>query len=437
MKKIAMFLFIILVCTFNFALSPDEAVNFVSKTNNYLLSNEQAAILAPQVMINYKNQGYWIVAGISGSSTSIYIPINDSSKEVASGDVEIRELIKTQIVLNKLYELKSNYPVGDWPFSRTNQTNFETLKTKLNDKIPSYTIIETNLASVAGAEELINEAQDTKILIQKLSEQSELMALLIEDGIDFEQDYFSNPDTNETNDYKALFEDYFDTISIYKKEYQVLQSKVDVFRNNIGAFSGELSASEKEYYNSQAKLPNETALLSSVFSRADETQTFVEEIFNSIINIENLVLNLSTRKERNDAWLKMYSTDNDILKLNSSLTTLEKAATTILNEDNVNYWNDQDSVSALKTNWNQAQTKYNNGVYTSASEFAKSAKKNVLAILENGIPEPEDIQVEGLLINIIVILIIAIIGVFLLEKFYLEKKKKKEMGVEEDYENYP
>jgi regulator of replication initiation timing len=434
-KKVLALTFVLILAFSVSALSPEEALNFVTKTNNFLLDNEQASIPAPQTTINYSGEEYWVVAGES-SGINVYIPINDSEEKIADGEIEVRELIETTIIVENVYELKNNYPVGDWPFSRTNESNFNTLESKLNNKIPSYTIIETNLEGVDGTQELIAQAGEVKEDILSLAIKSKELAELIGEGINFEKDYFIDPDTNETNDYKKLFENYFELISEYNEYYSALNSEVSSLRNNIGSFPGDMSASEKEYYNAQAKLPSEMALLNSVFSRANETQTFIEEIFNSSNNVENFVLTLETRKERNAAWKKIYGFDSEINKLNAGLNSLADAAETILKEENVDYWIKQENVKALEINWGQAQEKYSKAIYKSAAGFADEAKDNAIMILEEGLADPEEVQIEGTLVYVIIILIVIIVGVFLFEKFYLNKKKEKVKGEEYYEEGY-
>ncbi|MDD3084209.1 MAG: hypothetical protein PHP82_04255 [Candidatus ainarchaeum sp.] len=418
------------------AFSPNEATDFVTKTNNFLIQNEVPVILSPIVMIEYLENKYWVVTGMSGTTVNIYIPINTETREVASGSIEIRDLIQTVIVLNRIFELKNTYPVSDWPFSITNKTNFETLQNKFNEKIASITTIETNFSTIDGAEKIVEDAKSVKNLLEKLSTHSKEISNLIEEGINFEKIFFNSPNTKETSNYEKIFSNYFEELNNYKQDFEILKTNVDSLRNNIGSLqSEEINASQKEFYNSIAKLPNEVILLNNVFSRANETQTFTQEIFNSTKNIENFVLNLETRRQRNEAWKAIYGNDEDIRKINPAINSLEEAAEIILDEANVNYWKNQDSISALKINWRQTQEKYNNGIYTSAIEFAKSAKNNVLNILEDDFIEIEDELPTELIINIIIILIVLIIGIFLFEKFYL--KKKKEVDNDENYEeNY-
>lgn len=424
-----------MITTMVSALSPDEATTLVTQTNNYLTQNEVPVILTPTIMIEYSGNKYWVVTGMSGTTVNIYIPINTETKEIAEGPIEIRELIQTTIILNRIYELKNSFTVGDWPFSITNKTNFETMYNKFGEKIPSITTIETEFSNIDDAEEIVSEAKNVKKLLEKLSLNSTEVTVIIEEGINFEKTFFVNPKSSERELYQTFFSNYYDELSKYKKDFEELKTSVNTLRNNIGSLqSTQINASQKEFYNNIAKLPNEIALLNNVFSRADETQTFTEQIFNSVINIENFVLNLENRKERNNAWQAIYGIDSEIKKINDNLNSLEDATKTILNESNEDYWKDQDSVTALRINWRQTQEKYNNGLYTSSIEFSKSAKKNVINILKEGFIEVKEESVDGLIINIIILLIILIIGVFLFEKFYLNKKKEK-YDEEDNYDN--
>ncbi len=434
--KLAFLLILLVVAVNVIAMSPEEATNLVSKTNNYLLNGEQVAILSPQVMILYKGTEYWVVAGMSGNNANVYIPVNNSIGEVANGAIEIRDLIGTNIVLNRLNELKGNYSVGDWPFSYPNKTRFYDLERAFSDKSPSLVTIQSDLDQVSGASSLVSQAEDVESAMISLSEDSKELAEKINEGIEFEKVYFTKPDTNQTRSYEKIFEEYFELIETYKINYNELNSSLTSLKNNIAAFqSGEVSSEQKNFYIGLLAMPQETAPLNNVFSISDQTKTLVEEVFSSSKNIENLVLNLETRKERNEAWKILYAPDAEINKLNSSFSSLSDAAEAILAEDNIGFWKDQDTVSALKTNWKQATTKYGNGVYISAKSFGADAKKNVKKILEEGTIEEEEGVPQELIINAIIILIVVIVGLFLFEKFYLNKKKENEMkeGYEDEY----
>ena len=430
MKRILALLFIMAFIGSALAISPNEATAFVSTTNNYLLDGETARTLQPTVMVSYKGSDYWIVTGVSGDATSIYLPINNDKKELANGAIEVRELIKTSIILSRTYSLKSQYSVGDWPFSHPIKTSFYDLENAFNNLSPSITSIETALATIDDADALELKAANVKNLLEEISDQSKDVADSIFDGIEFEKEYFTNPDTNTTVLYESRFEDYFASIDDYKTKYNELKAKIDVLKQEIAAFEG-IENNQKEFYIKVLQMPAEAAVLNSLFTRTEQTKTLVEEIFNSSKNIENLVLNLETRVSRNEAWQILYASDDEIATINSSFNSLSEAAKAILAEDNVDYWKDQDSVDALKINWSQAKTKYNNAIYEKAISFGRDARKNAKAILRAGAGEAVDNSGE-LITQIIIVLVVVLVAVFVIEKFILHKKNKDKMEFEDD-----
>ncbi len=435
MRQIFVFLLILVISTFSFSISPNEAVNIVSTTNNYLFDNENAVIISPQVQIKYSEKLYWVVAGAVNDSVGVYIPVSDTG-EVASGPIEVRELISTEIVVDKISNLRNSYPASDWPFSHPVKNRFFDIENSLRNLSPSISNVIVDLEKINGASSLVTSAKKVKKEIDDLGLESIEIAQLIDDAILFERDYLSNPVTSDTKKYEDLFVAYFNKINSYKNNYNSLSAELDSLRQGIGSFQGSMENSQKEFYLSVLRLPNQTTALNSFFTLNDTTKTLVEEIFISSKNIENFVLNLETRKNRNSAWLVLYGRDETISKLNGSFNNLNDAATAILLEENVNFWKNQDNISALKVNYRQAVENYNKGIYDKSVNFGNDAKKNVRAILTDGFNEVVDTS-SDLVLQIIILLVIILVVVFLAEKFYFNKKKEKinEYYEEEYYEN--
>jgi uncharacterized protein YpmB len=435
MRKIFILFLILLFVNSALALSPNEAVTFVTRTNNFLLDNEQGAIVSPQVTINYDGDEYYVVAGLtSQDNIGVYIPVSENL-EISEGAIEIRELISTEIVLDNVFELKNSYPASDWPFSHPVKTKFYDLSNSLNNLSPSIANVINDLSGIEGAEELEDLAIEVKDKVDNLSVESEELAILIEEGISFEAEFLSDPDTNQRKDYEDLFENYFEEVDDYKSNYNALEADIDFLRQGIGSFQGNIESSQKEFYLSVMRLPNETASLPSFFTLNETTKTFVEQIFQNSKNIENYVSNLTTRKNRNEAWKVIYANNEDITKLNNNFSNLDEATTAILSEDNVDFWKEQNEVRALRTNYRQAVENYENGIYSKAISFGDDAKDNVELILESGAIEVEDNSSE-LITQIIIALIIILVVVFLAEKYYFNKKEEiNDMYEEEFYEN--
>lgn len=434
--KIFCIILILLIFTINaFSFSPNEAINFVSRTNNYFLDNETAIISSPQVQIEYNNEFYWIVLGVMGDQVGVYIPVSNQ-KEIASGSIEIRELISTRIVLERMFQLRNSYPASDWPFSHLVKNRFFDIENELRNLSPSISNVKIDLENISGANDLVLLAESVKTGIDSLAQESKEIAELVDEGINFEKDFFSNPKNTQRKDYEDLTKKYFDKLDIYKNNFNEVRSDLDTLRQGIGSFQGEMTNDQKQFYLSILRLPSQTNALNSFFSLTDTIKSIVEDVFLSSRNIQNFVLNLETRKNRNDAWQMLYGFDSQINNLNNNFSNLDEAARSILSEDNVSFWIDQDNVTALRVNYRQSVENYNRGIYDKSINFGRDSKRNVENILKSGFEEPIENSGE-LIMQIIILLIVLLVIIFLAEKFYFNKKKKEtnEYYEGEFYEN--
>lgn len=433
---IAGLIFLILISVNALAMSASEAADFVTTTNSYLVIGEQAAILDPKTTYTYGENSYWVVVGLKDNSATIYIPINNATAKIADGDLEVRALIETSIVATRMTQLKNSFPVGDWPLSNTMITKFYDLQRALSGKAPILTSIQTTLeqANSTASNTLAQLAEDTQSKLTDLADESSAIASRIEKAKKTEETYLTAPNANDTQTYKTLYDTYFSDIETYSQHYNAIDSAFTSLKQGIAALPMELDSTEKDYMIQSLSLPDATASLPSLFSKTQETKTLVESIFSSSENVEQLVLELQRRELRNDAWLVMYAQESKLTALNASFTSLSKAAEIILSTDYVDGWKDQESVSALKTNWAQAQAKFNVGEFEKAKSFADKAEVNVEAIINGGVTEKSnELFTQEQLTQIIIALVAIFVVLILVDKLYL-KRKKKGYEEDEDYE---
>ncbi len=417
-----------ILCSNIFALSPDEAIVFVSSTNNFLLSEEQAGIQEPRVMIKHASADYWVVAVLKDTTVNLYIPINNELEEIEQGDVTLRKLLETNIVVTKITQLKNSSYGLNWPLSYTTRSTFDGLNSDFSKMISRVTIVETKMDEIATSDsvKLGLLAGDVKDEIEQISSLSNAIAENIDVARVFEEKYLLAPDTNQTSKYKKYLDDYFDSVEEYKLRYDELESNLNELKQGIASLSTTtLTQTDKEGLINYLSLPTTTGKLPSFFSQTNQIKTAIDSVFSSSNSLESIVLNLNTRVTRNLTWKQIYGNNTKINKLNSSIFSISEASEIILNEENVNYWIDQENVALLKINWNQTKTRYENQEYDKAQSYAKKAEDNILPILEKGFPETVD-NSQDLIIQIIAVLIIALIIIFGYEKFYLKKKKLKE-----------
>ncbi len=433
-NKVISLLFILLLSVTVFSLSPDEAITFVSNTNNYLLDGESGAILAPRVMITSSKEDYWIVAALKDDTPNVYIPVSNSSGSIADGELTIRNLIETEIVVTKITLLKNSSYGLSWPFSYTTRGTFDGLASDLKNMSPKVILVQTRMDEIGTSEatKLKNLADQTESLISSLALQSTKIAEETDKARLVEEKYLAAPDTNQTAKYKKSFDDYFSLIDNYKEDYTTIETNLNELKQGIAILqTDELTQTDKDGLINYLKLPTTTGKLPSFFSQTNQIKTAIDSVFSSSKNIEGLVLNLATRKVRNTTWQMIYGANSKITKANKSFYSLSEASEAIISSDNVDYWEDQESVEALKINWAQTKTRYNNQEYEKAQEFAKKAENYAIAVLEKGVKVTDDSAGQDLLIQVIGLLMGAVIILFIYEKFVVNRKKEEG---EEQYE---
>ena|GEM_PF-1070559 len=436
MKKLALLLLLLLILsTIVGALSSDEAISLVSVKNNYLSSGETAT--TAKDLISYLGNEYIVVATMKDNTVTCYIPIKNSTSEIASMDVEIREIIKTTIAYSKMTELRDSTTPANWPFSYSTKNFFYDLSNDFtslaNDLLGTQTVL--NGIGTAEAKTLAQKVGFAKTDAENLSDKAKALSTQIENGRIFEDNYLSGPDTNKTGKYETNYKNFFTNVTELKTSFIELEQTINEINQGVSTLDPSKLTTEqqKTYQILLTKVPiaiskgtrTNPGKLDSFFSTTDQLRTMIESVFNDSKNSEGYATTLGSRKIRNEAWQKLYGTNATMIKIDPSFTTLQKAATAILSAENVNLWKAQDAVDELKINWNGAEQRYNNSEYSKAKEFGLKAEKNVASIIDQGLKPIESAIDQDLIIKIVGALILLLVGLFIFEK-YKEKKKKKE-----------
>jgi hypothetical protein len=418
-------IFILAAGTTCFALSADEAIAIVSVQNNYLLTGEKAT--AAKNTVTYKGTEYIIVAAKKGETVACYIPVNTKTSQVASMDIEVRDLVKTTIVYTKISELRENTTPANWLLGYTTKNYFFDLTTDFSQMTGSLITVKTELEKINTIEatDLATIAENTAQRLELISEESKKIAEQTEEGRIFEEKYLTNPDTNQTNKYETKYSELFAALEEYKKDFDTIQKAINELNTGIGALE-TTTIEQKRSLQSLLALPTNPRKLPSFFSQTDQLRTIIENIFTQAKNSDSYATTLASRKTRNEAWRIMYGQNEKLIKIDSSFATLEKAAETILSEDNIELWKNQNAVDELTANWNAAKTRFNNSEFEKAKEFAKKAETNVQQIIDEGLLPTEQPINQGLITNVIIALAILLVGLFIYEKYAKKKKNKEE-----------
>ena len=432
--RIIIILFIIaIIAHVGASVSSEEAIAIMSIRNNYLLAGETASIA--KEMLTYKGEQYLIVAAKSNESIKCYIPIKNSTGEIATGDIEIRDLIKTAIVYTKMTNLSASKTPSSLPFNYYTKNYYYDLSNDFITLKNSLLTVRSELNKIDSTQTktLVSKTKDLIDLSEEIAQKSFSLTEKLEQYRLFEIEFLNNPDTNKTSTYEKNYADYFLEISDMKELFTKLNNGIIELSQGIGALESiELGVDQKRSLINLLQIPMSARKLSVVFSENEQLRTEIETIFNESKNIENYATTLINRKKRNEAWKIIYGPNNELTKLNPTFDTLQKATTTILAEENVNAWKNQEAVEALKTNWAGAISRYNNVEYDKAKEYALKAERNVKNIIQDGFVQNQNDN-NNIIITAITILIALIIIIFILQNFVLKKKKTEENN-EQNYD---
>jgi hypothetical protein len=393
-----------------FAASSQEAIDFVSKQNNFLTENEIAGIY-PVVKISFQTKSFFVVTVLSSdNSLAGFIPVADATPmQLPDSLVARKELIKTAYVLRSEQKLKENRLI----FDIDNQKFFLELADELQNETVDLTTIKTELVQYP----LIQQDLD------KLKEQLDAMRLIASEtsnaiavAIGFETEFTAKPDTARLSALQSKFKDSFDLIAESDALRSIYLADLDKAKQKIALT--DLPIDTKRSLNSLADVPEK--LGTPKFEPQVTFATDLNKQFNQIFSkadtpsfITGLTDDLATREKRNSAFQVLYGQSDDLMK-KTGQQTLSNLVDFILQEDYVFKWIKQGSVTEMQSNWAKAETFYSNGSFEDAERYAGTAKEDAIRVYEGGMEDDGGFDTD-LIFTGIILLIIALIVLFILK----------------------
>ncbi|MDD3159550.1 MAG: hypothetical protein PHQ98_01110 [Candidatus ainarchaeum sp.] len=410
-----------------FSISTNEAISEVTN-RGYLLDNESATILNPITTISYDESNYYVVVGINNNQPTVYLPMNIETKEIATKDIEVSELIKTQIILSNMYA----YSNLSYIYSKTKSEYFLNLARLFENSKLNITTVKTAVEKDYRITSIVSKLSSIEDQITLTSNKLTELSQVISDGLKVQEDFFKSPKTSSVSNYKKSFTNYSKKVDELKTEYNQLETDLLNLRNQI-SLDTNISNTDKTQYYTLIKLPTESSSLSTYFTNSIEYQTDIFSIFSKGENNENEVSNLEDRIQRNLAWELIYADNSTIKKIDSRFSTLNLIATSILSDDTKDTWKNQDAVSALQNNFDNAKKNLTNGQYVKSKTFAQNSITNVKSIIESGQEETSNTFDTTFIFQIAIGLAIILGILFIFEKIMKRKKIDEIEG--ENYEN--
>lgn len=434
MKKVFLaFLLFFLLCGFAFAISSNEAVNFVVKENSFLLEGEN--FQSPVSPLRDSKGSYWVIPVLSGGEIVTYFPVKENSKELSVSRATNRDLFKAADFLRELGIEKSRVsaaPSVDWVFTPSYTLVFNTLSLSLNSEVFQVNTI----ASTLNDSQVNQRAGDLKERLSKMSEKSTNISLFINDAVKAESSFNSDPAVVKVNDLKEKFSAVFSELSSLNEMALSYRTEINKLKELISV-SGE-DASTKTYLILLADPPPEFNSIGNYVLDATEVSSGLESVYARVDSHQDALLDtFDSRLERNTVFNLLYSENEVVLgSTDKKFSSLKVLVDFILLEQNRPYWNAKSSLAVVESDWDSAQKAFNQGSYQDAEFSAKKALSEALKVYNQGLVQGDTAQPvlsEELIFQIVTALVVLLVLVFLynnrdkLKDFVSPRDEEKEV----------
>ncbi|MFH1751690.1 MAG: hypothetical protein ABH821_02015 [archaeon] len=428
-KLFLVLMIVIFLMPFSSAISSFEAQNLAS---SYALTKEIVEIY-PLTTVSFGGESYWVVSILSNNNLALMVPLNKETGVMPSKNLTKESLMQSQFVLRSIQFL-----------SDSSSKRFVSNKMKSDLDSLANTLTSTQTRLISGL--LKDESLGSEVLDSGTATVKELSNL-----IDLVESISGKLEKTIKTENDFLFEPRFEDLTSLKKSYQELFLEVKSLSNASVDYRREsdelvslllqpeldIDESTRIVYLDYAEVPYNETDVSSIISLAGEEESIINQIFSESLATADFSNNLDSRIKRLQAFNDLYSFDS-AFNSKTGYDSLDQAVHEILHENNINNWLDQDTVRLLRTNWSQAERYFESGSFESASEYAVSAKANVITIKNAGIslqpvtPEPLPVsQEQGIML--VVGLIVFLIIITIVRKTFI--KGKQEPVQEKDVEN--
>ncbi|MCD6434345.1 MAG: hypothetical protein J7L14_01910, partial [Candidatus Diapherotrites archaeon] len=188
-REIALFMALCLISA-SFAISAEEAVNFITNENFFVDKAKEKAVIDPSTRIYADSKSYWVVTVLSGESPSCMIPVTDKQPIAIPKDkILTQNLIETAYLLRLVNSTRENYAKqGLWPLTITSSALFGAVAIALNNEIYELKLVEKELSDYT---ELAEQAVELQNKVEEMRSYASDVASKINTAIEFETQFFS------------------------------------------------------------------------------------------------------------------------------------------------------------------------------------------------------------------------------------------------------
>ncbi|QQR92424.1 MAG: hypothetical protein IPJ89_04700 [Candidatus Iainarchaeum archaeon] len=370
------------------ALQAVDAEGLIQQ-GNYLEQNERAAVYKslPQTS---GNQTYWVVSVTLNDSLKLLVPLNDlDSKLVDKGNLR-NELVSANVLVQRLGVVKGS---TQWLISLTTANKLEELANALENETFDVDVVVNGIDSPNSATLRTNIAGLKSKLSTMSSELKDASAQIRELVQDETQLFNVEIDTEKVLDLESDYLGVYDKIASVKEKASEYDGVVAQFKNSIAQLDDVEAQTKTQLIGLLSPLASNQSITGAIAPyasiSADNQQRVSTEYASLAAKTTNYNAELEKRVARVQSYAAIYLEDT-AFKSQTTYSTLEQAAKTILSEQNKPQWKNQSEVNKLATLWTQVQDQFKKAQYATALETAAKAKASARMIKRDGIQVARD-----------------------------------------------
>ncbi len=365
------------------ALQAVDAEGLVQQ-GNYLEQNERAAVYKslPQTS---GNQTYWVVSVSLNDSLKLLVPLNDQdSKLVDKGNLR-NDLVSANVLVQRLGVVKNS---TQWLVSLTTANKLEELANALENEIFDVDVVVNGIES-PNSSTLRSNISGLKSKLSTMSSELKEASMQIRELVQDETQLFNvEIDTEKALGLESDYLGVYDTIASVKDKASEYDGVVAQFKNSIAQLDDVEAQTKTQLIGLLSPLASNQSITGAIAPyasiSADNQQRVSTEYASLAAKTTNYTAELEKRVARVQAYAAIYSEDVSF-KSQTTYSTLEQAAKTILSEQNKPQWKNQSEVNKFSTLWAQVQDQFKKFQYATALETAAKAKASARIIKRDGI----------------------------------------------------
>ncbi len=388
---------------------------FISEENHFLKEDE--VFEQPSAKITAADgKAYWIVPLVSGDVVKTYIPLRADKAEFSTLRTTNRNLFRAADILRSYLLNKksvSENPAADWFVTNANARVTGNLANFLADETYQLNSIDSTMNDAAASAQVSSlNAMLGSMSTKALQLREGMLAVL-----DVESKFNTEATADEIASLQGLFGEVFTTMDALDSEALQYRSELDKLKQMISV--SELGVDDKGAMLALAEPPAEFSNIGKWALDSDNLKSIIDSIYSQAsARLDSMLDEFESRLEMSQTYAMLYSQNDELLRLDSSFTSLAVAAGAILSANNKPLWKNQEMVAKLESDWKSAKDNYARERYALARQYAQKAVDDAKAVYRGGFAPAEQQQLltTELILRIVAVLVALLVLLYLIQK---------------------